>query len=74
MMVEKESGRFVGCEFPSLWAEGFEEGKHGMKMYQLDWRCLSNEYRLTPLYQIPQFCHWECSAEGTKSVYGGSSC
>jgi hypothetical protein len=33
MMVEKESGRFVGCEFPSLWSEGVEEGKRGLKMY-----------------------------------------
>lgn len=33
MMVEKESGRTVGCEFPSLWSEVVEEGERGMKMY-----------------------------------------
>lgn len=33
MMVEKESGRFVGCEFPSLWSEAFEDGERRMKMY-----------------------------------------
>ncbi|KAF5857340.1 hypothetical protein ETB97_005918 [Aspergillus alliaceus] len=34
MMVEKESGRIVGCEFPSLWSEGVEEGERGMKIYR----------------------------------------
>ncbi|OKL62144.1 hypothetical protein UA08_02996 [Talaromyces atroroseus] len=33
MMVEKESGRIDGCEFPSLWSEGVET-ERGMKIYR----------------------------------------
>lgn len=53
MMVEKESGRLVGCEFPSLWTEEFEEGKRAMKMHALTLLALFFEHRLMPLLQVP---------------------
>lgn len=53
MMVEKESGRLVRCEFPSLWTEEFEEGKRTMKMYAPTLLALVFEHRLMPLFQIP---------------------
>ena len=74
MMVEKESGRTVGCEFPSLWSEVVEEGERGMKMYAPLGRPLTFKYRLTPLFQVPQFCYRECSTKGTRIVLGRSSC
>ncbi|KAF2179187.1 hypothetical protein K469DRAFT_597047 [Zopfia rhizophila CBS 207.26] len=34
MMVEKESGGFVGLEFPSVWTESNETGECAMKVYR----------------------------------------